>query len=525
MANTTGPVVTNFTTDYDNNVRRMTTAATTQTFYPGAMIGLNSSGLVNKLDDTAAYSFVGLMEGHSREITSTDDATIRQINVKRPLLFAMAIASATASDEGRKVYASDDQTVAYTVGSFGNYVGKVFAVLDSTTVLITPPWSPIFPGSLSGTFTAAATGTTTLTKFSVNKLVVCAATASKSIVLPACALLSPGDKIEFIHTGSGSYTVTLDGNASETINGAATYAMSTAQYDYVTLVTDGANWFVAEPADAGQSFVGAVTITSTSASALTVGANGATNPVLKIDASTASVATGVSVTGAAAAAGVAIAVISSGTNENLKIDAKGSGTITLGSVSTGAVGVNTSLTITSTSANALAIGANGTTNPVVKIDASTASVATGISVTGAAAASGVAVAVVSSGTNEGITIDGKGSGAVHLGSVSTGGVKIGTTAEAFAVKGIYAATVSVTVPSITDPDMAKVDVDVSAAFTMQPAVGDAVIVAPTAALPTNCRLLGAWVTTTDTVQITYGSEGGNVTGAASNHRIIIIDLT
>ena len=82
---------------------------------------------------------------------------------------------------------------------------------------------------------------------------------------------------------------------------------------------------------------GTATHTSTSASALAVGANGATNPVLQIDASTASVATGVKIKGAAATAGVAISVISSGANEALAIDARGTGTVTIGGTSTGNV--------------------------------------------------------------------------------------------------------------------------------------------------------------------------------------------
>lgn len=94
------------------------------------------------------------------------------------------------------------------------------------------------------------------------------------------------------------------------------------------------------------SINGATTVTSTSASALTVGANGATNPVLKVVASTASVATGISVTGAAAAGGVAVAVISSGTDEALTINAKGAGTIGIGSVSTGAVTITPATTVT-----------------------------------------------------------------------------------------------------------------------------------------------------------------------------------
>ncbi len=91
---------------------------------------------------------------------------------------------------------------------------------------------------------------------------------------------------------------------------------------------------------------GTTTITSTSASALTVGANGATNPVLKINASTSSVATGLGVTGAAEGAGLALVVISSGTDEALTINAKGSGAIGIGSVSTGAVTITPATTIT-----------------------------------------------------------------------------------------------------------------------------------------------------------------------------------
>jgi hypothetical protein len=88
-------------------------------------------------------------------------------------------------------------------------------------------------------------------------------------------------------------------------------------------------------------------ITSTSANALAVGPAGTTNPTLKIDANTASAATGISIKSAAAAGGVALSAISSGTNENLTIDAKGSGTITLGGTSTGAITIARALTVAS----------------------------------------------------------------------------------------------------------------------------------------------------------------------------------
>ncbi len=78
-------------------------------------------------------------------------------------------------------------------------------------------------------------------------------------------------------------------------------------------------------------------VTSTSATALAVGRQGATNPVLNVNANTASVVTGITLVGAAAAAGMQITTTSSGTDEPLKIDAKGAGTLTLNGTATGKV--------------------------------------------------------------------------------------------------------------------------------------------------------------------------------------------
>lgn len=87
------------------------------------------------------------------------------------------------------------------------------------------------------------------------------------------------------------------------------------------------------------------TITSASATALTVGLNGATNPAFAVDASTASQAAGLKVTGAATGGTVAITAIDSGSNTNLTLNAKGTGTIGIGSVSTGAVTITPALTL------------------------------------------------------------------------------------------------------------------------------------------------------------------------------------
>ena len=211
-----------------------------------------------------------------------------------------------------------------------------------------------------------------------------------------------------------------------------------------------------------------------------------------------------------------------------------SGNTTLGDAVTDTTAINGATTITTTSASGLTVGRQGATAPVLKVNAATASVATGIEVTGAAAAGGVAVAAISSGTNENLTLDAKGTGTITVAGTSTGNVVIprtfaqGTDAtDRVAIKGMYMspANVNVTVPAITDPDIAKVDVDVSGAFSMQPAVGDAVIAIPTEAMEANARILNAYVTATDTITVVFGSEGGNVTGGAKTFKFMVFDLT
>lgn len=212
---------------------------------------------------------------------------------------------------------------------------------------------------------------------------------------------------------------------------------------------------------------------------LSFGPNGATGPTFQVNGATASAASGLKVTGAASGSGVAVAAIG-GTNEALTVDAKGSGAITVGAVSTGNVVLGTTAktltvanssglvtiaatgltitsgnatltsgnlaltsgnatltsgnlllsagtaTVTSNSASALAVGRLGATTPGLLVDASTSTCVTGLKVTPAAAAAGLALAVISSGTDEALSVNAKGAGAITVGATSTGNVVVGT---------------------------------------------------------------------------------------------------
>lgn len=110
---------------------------------------------------------------------------------------------------------------------------------------------------------------------------------------------------------------------------------------------------------------------------------------------------------------------------------------TLGATTfTGAITVSGAITVTDAAAQALAVGANGATNPVFSVDGSVSSVATGLNIQGQAAGSGLPLQVISSGTNEALTIDAKASALITLaGAASTAtGVQVGSSTSKANVK-------------------------------------------------------------------------------------------
>ena len=90
--------------------------------------------------------------------------------------------------------------------------------------------------------TLAKTADYTVVEADQDKLILVDATAGPvTITLLASATAGDGFRIVVKKVDSSANAVTVDGNASETIDGAATSTLST-QYDSVNLVSDGSNW-------------------------------------------------------------------------------------------------------------------------------------------------------------------------------------------------------------------------------------------------------------------------------------------
>ncbi len=81
------------------------------------------------------------------------------------------------------------------------------------------------------------------TALATDELILCNATGGAITVNLPAAASSSGKTFTIKKTDSGTNAVTIDGNASETIDGGTTYAIST-QYEAVTIVCDGSNWFI-----------------------------------------------------------------------------------------------------------------------------------------------------------------------------------------------------------------------------------------------------------------------------------------
>jgi hypothetical protein len=123
----------------------------------------------------------------------------------------------------------------------------------------------------------------TVTLADATKVISVSATAAaRTVTLPAAASAGDGFAVTIKKSDSSANAVTIDGNGSETIDGAATHVLR-GQYDWVTLRCDDSNWLVVSQGEAGllnsqNTFARTQTWSKgadvASANALTLGADG-----------------------------------------------------------------------------------------------------------------------------------------------------------------------------------------------------------------------------------------------------------
>ena len=220
------------------------------------------------------------------------------------------------------------------------------------------------------------------------------------------------------------------------------------------------------------------------------------NEVIEIDG-VASAVNFLRVTNSAASSAVTLSAQGDDTNIGLTINSLLTGALTLDSTSTGAIDIGTSAfaktitignttgataialksgsggtIVTSADADGFTVGANGATNPVLKVDTSTASVATGVSITGAATGTAVAIAAIGSATDESLSVNAKAAGTIAIGNTSTGLVSIATASSSSGMRykrSVLASSGNTTMTSAMSGSIMLVD-GATVAYTL-PAIG------------------------------------------------------
>lgn len=140
----------------------------------------------------------------------------------------------------RKVYASDDATFTFTptgntyIGVVVGYEASNVAVIECQTAerIVGGGYCPLGVETLAD---AAAT----LTVAQLDKLLVITPTAGRTLTLPPAAHCTGRC---FTVKTLAAQVVTLDGDAAETIDGAATNVLCDAANDVLTIMSDGTKW-------------------------------------------------------------------------------------------------------------------------------------------------------------------------------------------------------------------------------------------------------------------------------------------
>jgi hypothetical protein len=121
------------------------------------------------------------------------------------------------------------------LNTFPNIDGPVTATEDELNIVVGV-------NNLKGV--AAKTTTYSIVVGDENKIIDCDTTAGAfTVTLPAVATAGAGFRVAVLKSDSNANDVTIDGASAETINGAATIALS-KQYQIVVLECDGTEWFI-----------------------------------------------------------------------------------------------------------------------------------------------------------------------------------------------------------------------------------------------------------------------------------------
>jgi len=233
----------------DQELRSLPVKASSH-LYKGAFVGL-SSGYARAL--TAGDAFAGVAYEEVDNSSGSDgDLSVRVFTMGD---FEHALSGASRANNKSAVYASADDTLTATA-SGNSFVGHQIDVPGSNKIVLriqTTP-TPLAGGTMTGELVSAGIKHKVVTKASATNVTIAASdlggiilvtgTTASNLNLAAAATAGAGAWCAFLKTGA-SGALTIEPDASETIDGQANNAEMDAAYDTITIVCDGTQWLIA----------------------------------------------------------------------------------------------------------------------------------------------------------------------------------------------------------------------------------------------------------------------------------------
>jgi hypothetical protein len=218
--------------------------------YKGAFVGL-SGGYARPL--VAGDPFAGIAYEEANNTGGVDGAAVVRVFTLGD--FEHVLGSAARANNRGPVFASDDGTLTLTA-SGNSFVGHQLEVPAANRIVlriqITP--TPLAGGTLTGELVSAGIKHKLTTKASAANVTIDAAdlggiiritgTTAGNLNLPPATTAGAGAWCTFAKAGA-SGVLTVKPNGSETIDGAAGNSEMDAANDSMTVVCDGAAWFIA----------------------------------------------------------------------------------------------------------------------------------------------------------------------------------------------------------------------------------------------------------------------------------------
>ena len=211
--------------------------------YKGAFVGRNrSTGFARPL--AAGDEFLGIAYRVADNTFAGNSAGGITVRLQQDVDIVHALSGVAVGDIGKEVYATDDSTLSLS-GNGMSRVGRIVGVESASVARVRA--QPLFglAGIAEGLpITTLSDGNATLTLDQMNRTLLMANTAARTISLPAVASVRAGGWVRIVKTSAAAFAITIDPNAAETIDGSTTLATIDGQYDTALVLCTGSEWIV-----------------------------------------------------------------------------------------------------------------------------------------------------------------------------------------------------------------------------------------------------------------------------------------